>query len=123
VTAWLTTISRLLPNHTFKLNDEGEFLTKRLVIKNGKARSHRGNVWRDVGEYCKQVFPQDFEQHPEFQTMVLTSNEDGTIFSNGGGSQIWAGFEGEYFNKPQAHPVDMVKNINWYGDKALAEIK
>lgn len=52
VTAWLTAVSKILPQHTFELYDEGEFLTHRLVIKNGKARSIRGSVWKDVGEFC-----------------------------------------------------------------------
>jgi len=101
VTSWLTQISRLLPEHTFTLYDEGEFLThSSIVIKNGKARTEHGKVWRDVGFYCRPVNPKDFEQHPEFRPIILNMESDGRITSNQAGpSQIMAGFHGEYYKQ------------------------
>jgi hypothetical protein len=101
VTSWLTQISRLLPEHTFTLHDEGEFLTHScLVIKNGKARTEHGKVWRDVGFYCRPVNPKDFEQHPEFPSIILNIGSNGKITSNQSGPlQVMAGFSGEYFKQ------------------------
>lgn len=101
VTAWLTAVSKVLPQHVFTLHDEGDFLTTRLVIRNGQARGEHSSVWKDVGSFCRNINPADFAQHPEFKTLVLSVDKDGKGTSNGGGSQIMAGFGGEYFKSPK----------------------
>jgi hypothetical protein len=61
VTAWLTAVSTVLPQHEFTLSDEGDFLLrKRILLRNGRARTERGRVWKDVGTFCRPVNPEDF---------------------------------------------------------------
>lgn len=121
VTAWITAISHILPNHTLTLYDEGEFLTKELVIKNGMARPKYGKVWRKIGAYCRPVNPGDFKEHPQFQTAVITVGGDGQAIISGG-SQIMAGFYGEYFQEA-GDKIDMLKVLDSYVQEALKEVK
>lgn len=63
--------------------------------------------------------PADFDQHPQFKGMVLTVNsKTGAMNSNGGGDQIMAGFQGEYFSKDQKIPIDMKLLLGWIVNQA-----
>ena len=54
----------------------------------------RGNKFRPVSDFCRKVRKADFDNHPEFRTMVIQTGKPLPAFNN-----VMAGFYGEYWNK------------------------
>jgi hypothetical protein len=54
----------------------------------------RGNKFRPVGDFTRKVNKADFDNHPEFRTMVIEIGKPMPEFNN-----VMSGFYGEYWNK------------------------
>ncbi len=70
--------------------------------------------WREISHFCRPVNPADFNEHPEFNGVVINM-EDGK--TNGGGREIMSGFYGEYYGhvsetEAKLRSQQALKNIN-----------
>lgn len=66
-------------------------MEKRFRMKNV---SFTGNVFRPVSDFCRKVNKADFDNHPQFRTMIIEPGKAMPAFTN-----VMAGFYGEYWNK------------------------
>jgi hypothetical protein len=58
-----------------------------------------GDGWRPVKDFCRKVDPNDFKDHPEFQSCIISMDSGKPNMTSGTPSQIMAGFSGEYYGK------------------------
>ena len=65
---------------------EKHFRIKNIIVE--------GNSFRPVSDFCRKVNKADFDNHPQFRTMIIEPGKAAPAFTN-----VMAGFYGEYWNK------------------------